>query len=178
MTNQIIGQSLGILATALTALSYQMNTKKSMLTVINVATVSTAMGYLFLGAWSGFALNVVAFLRNAAFTMQKEGTKTAYISAGLFTVAMCAAGVLSWQGPVSLFIIFALAINTVYMSFGNPQLFRKSILITSTLALIYNILVFSIGGIANESIAIISSIIGIIRFKKDKADKDQNVLIK
>jgi len=34
--------------------------------------------------------------------------------------------------------------------------------------IIYNVFVFSLGGIANETVAIVSSIIGIIRFRKDK----------
>lgn len=49
---------------------------------------------------------------------------------------------------------------------SNPQLLRKSVLATSTMVTIYNIFVFSIGGIANEVISIISSIIGIIRYRK------------
>ena len=77
-----------------------------------------------------------------------------------------ALGVLSWQGPISLLIIIALAVNTVFLSFGNPQLLRYSILFTSTAILIYNVYVFTIGGIANEAVAIISSVVGIIRFKK------------
>ena len=96
LTQEIIGQILGIIATIITFLSYQMNTKKTLL------------------------------------------------------------------------IIFALAANTIFMSFGNPQLLRKSILLTSTCVLIYNVFVFSIGGIANEGISIISSVIGIIRFRKEK----------
>ena len=69
---------------------------------------------------------------------------------------------------MSLLIIFALAANTIFMSFGNPQLLRKSILLTSTCVLIYNVFVFSIGGITNEGISIVSSVIGIIRFRKEK----------
>jgi hypothetical protein len=36
------------------------------------------------------------------------------------------------------------------------------------MVLIYNIFVFSIGGITNEAVAIVSSIVGIIRFRKSK----------
>ena len=50
----------------------------------------------------------------------------------------------------------------------DPQNIRKSILVTSPLVLIYNIFEFSIGGIANESLSIVSSLIGIVRDKKAK----------
>ena len=57
-------------------------------------------------------------------------------------------------------------INTMYLSVQSPQTIRKSILLTSTMILIYDIFVSSYGGIINEALAITSSIIGIIRMGK------------
>lgn len=165
---EIIGQVLGIAATATTALSYQFNTKKKLLLVQTAATLFTCLSYLCLGAMSGFALNIVCLVRNSSYAFVKEGTKFNYILTAALMLAMAVFGALSWQGPVSLLIIIALILNTLFMSFGKPQLLRYTILLTSTMILIYNIAVFSIGGIMNEGIAIISSIIGIIRFFKAK----------
>ena len=168
MVEEIIGQALGIIATIITFISYQANTKKSVLLILSTAIFCTTLSYFFLGATSGFALNIVCLARNAVFYFQKEGTKLQYISAGVFAVIMVLVGMMSWQGAISLLIMLALAINTVILSMGVPQLLRKSILLTSTMVLIYNIFVFSIGGIANESIAIISAVVGIIRYKKEQ----------
>ena len=167
LTLQIIGQVLGILATIVTVISYQMNTKKSLLLVQTAATACTCLAYLFLGAASGFALNVVCIIRNVVFYFQKGSGKGHMIPTLLLATAMVVLGALSWQGPVSLLIIAALAANTVFLSFGNPQLLRKSILGTSSLVLLYNIFVFSLGGIANESLAIVSSLVGIVRFRQE-----------
>ena len=80
----------------------------------------------------------------------------------------------SWQGPISLLVIIALAINTIVMSLGKPQRLRESVLLTSSMVLVYNIFVFSLGGIVNESVAIVSSVIGIVRFvAKKKRDREQ-----
>lgn len=167
LTQQIIGQVLGILATIVTVISYQMNTKRSLLLVQTAATACTCLAYLFLGAASGFALNVVCIIRNVVFYFQKGSGKGHMIPTLLLATAMVVLGALSWQGPVSLLIIAALAANTVFLSFGNPQLLRKSILGTSSLVLLYNIFVFSLGGIANESLAIVSSLVGIVRFRQE-----------
>ena len=164
----IIGQILGIVATLLTILSYQMNSKRSLLLVQSVATMCTCLGYLCLGATSGFILNILCLIRNVCFYFQKERTRGSYISAGLFATAICILGALSWQGPISFFIIIALAVNTVYMSLGDPQLLRKSILVTSPMVIVYNVVVFTIGGILNEALAIISSVVGILRFYRNK----------
>ena len=168
MTQEIIGQILGIIATIITFLSYQMNTKRTLLMAATAATLCTCLSYLFLGASSGFVLNVVCLVRNVAFYFQDEKSKFNFISACILALIMVVLGAFSWQGPVSLLIIFALAANTIFMSFGNPQLLRKSILLTSNCVLIYNVFVFSIGGITNEGISIVSSVIGIIRFRKEK----------
>ena len=168
-TQQLIGQALGILATVITVISYQMNTKRSLLLVQTIATACTCLAYLFLGATSGFTLNIVCIIRNIVFYFQKDSGKVHTISALVLAAAMVAVGALSWQGPISLLIIVALAANTVFMSFGNPQLLRQSVLGTSSLVLLYNIFVFSIGGIANEGLSIVSSAVGIVRFRKEKA---------
>lgn len=164
---QLFGQILGILATVITGISYQMNTKRSLLLVQTAATACNCLAYLFLGAASGFALNIVCIIRNVVFYFQKDDGKRRLLPALLLAAVMVVLGILSWQGPVSLLIIVALAANTVFLSFGDPQLLRKSILGTSSLVLTYNIFVFSLGGIANEALAILSSVVGIIRFRKE-----------
>ena len=166
MLPEILGQTLGIIATLITALSYQANTKRKLLFIQSVATLCTCISYLLLGATSGFALNIVCLIRNVCFYFQKKGKTPFYISTSIFVVMMGILGTMSRQGPISLLIIVALAANTFFLSLGKPQMLRYSILVTSLMVLIYNIYVLAIGGILNESIAILSAFIGIIRFRK------------
>ncbi|MBQ3591957.1 MAG: YgjV family protein, partial [Clostridia bacterium] len=63
---------------------------------------------------------------------------------------------------------------TVFMSMRSPQLLRISILFTCSLILVYNIFVFSIGGILNESVSIVSAAIGIVRFTKNSGKNAEN----
>ena len=162
---ELIGQIIGVIAPILTVISYQLNKKKSILLALTGATVATAICYLLIGAFPGFVLNVVCIVRNFVCFFVKEKTRGAYIIGALFAVVMCILGVTSWQGIHSLLIIAGLAINTVFVALGVPQWLRKSILLTSTLVLIYNIIEFSFGGIANEVLAIASAVVGIVRFR-------------
>ena len=95
------------------------------------------------------------------------------ISACILAAMMAGLGFLSWEGPISLLVILALAANTIFMSFGDAQLLRKSVICTSSMILIYNFCIPNptIGGIINESVAIVASIIGIIAFVKMKKEK-------
>jgi GPH family glycoside/pentoside/hexuronide:cation symporter len=61
-----------------------------------------------------------------------------------------------------------LVANTFFIALGRPQILRYSIIVTSTLCLIYNIVIFSIGGILLEAISVISAIVGSIRFLLQK----------
>jgi hypothetical protein len=166
----IIGQILGILSTIIGVCSFQVNNKKQLLLIQSVSTILTCISYLFLGATSGFALNIVCLARNIVFCFSKKGRKLEYILTGTFMLLMGFIGALSWQGPISLLMIVALTVNTLFLYFPNVQNLRKSILVTSTLVIIYNAYFSVWGGVANEVIAISSSIIGIYRYRTKSKD--------
>ena len=167
MTQELIGQALSIIAPILTVISYQFNSKKSVLLFLSGATLATAIAYFLLGATTGAVLNIICLLRNLVCYFFVKGKTSIYLTFAVCAIAMGAFGAVTWQGYVSLLIILGLVINSYFVILGDPQKLRYSILLTSTLVIIYNIIIFSIGGIANEALAIISSIIGIIRFRKE-----------
>ena len=166
MEKVIIGQALGIAATLVTFASYQFNTKRALLIIQTIATLCTCLSFLFLGATTGFALNIVCLVRNVLFYFSSERPKLQHIFAVLLAIVMVVLGALSWQGWISLLMIVALAVNTVFMSLRNLQLFRKSILLTSSMILLYDVFIFSIGGILNEALSIVSSAVGLVRYRK------------
>lgn len=166
MLPTLFGQIFGFAATAATVLSYQSNTRKRMMITQSIATVFTCISYLLLGADSGFVLNIVCLVRNVSFAVLKPGSVGMKVLTPILTLSMLVFGLFSWQGPISLLIMLGLAINTVFLSLGKPQVLRYSILLTCTMILIYNIAVFSMGGILNEGFAIVSSVIGILRYRK------------
>lgn len=84
---------------------------------------------------------------------------------------MIVVGIFTYQNWISLLMIAAMALNTVLFSFTKPKLVRTTILISSPLLLVYNILTGSIGGVINELFTEISSVVGIIRYDIKKKDK-------
>ena len=161
-----LGQGLGFVAFALTFLSYQCKTQKKLLVVQSIATLLILISYGLLGATAGMTLNICCILRNVIYFNKDKKIFSSKWIPYVLAVLMAVVSVFSWQGPVTLLITAGLMINTVFLSFDNPQRLRYSILLTSSLVLIYNVYVFSMGGICNEVIAITSSIIGIIRYRR------------
>ena len=169
-----IGQGFGVLAVILGFISYQMKSSKMVLIFqISVCTVFS-IHYLLIGALSGFALNVLCLIRNVTYYFKgKWILKDPYVTV-FFTVIMGIVGIFSWQGYPSIFVIIGMMVNTVGMSFRDPQNMRKSILISSPLVILYDVLVSSYGGIVYESVVIVSSIVGIILSRKRKGQTEQS----
>ena len=162
----IIGQALGIVAIGLGFLSYQLKTREGLVFAQFATAVCFVLHYLMIGAYSGMARNIISVIRNYTyFQLGKKGS-VAKGWAIAFSIVMGVMGVLSWQNWYSIFVVLGLIINSYCMSFSNPQNIRKSILVTSPLVLIYDVLVLSVGGAVYESIAIVSAVIGIVRTYK------------
>lgn len=163
----IIGQAFGVLAVILGFVTYQLKTSKAVMFTQSAVALAFVVHYALIGAYSGCALNAVCCVRN--FIYSKRGVKALDhpVIPVIFAVIMAAMGAMSWQGWPSLFVIAGLVINSFGMRFRDPQNIRRSILISSPLVIVYDSIFCSWGGIVYESVAIASSAIGLIRYKKD-----------
>lgn len=170
-----IGHVLGFVSVVLFFYSYQCTEKRKLMLVQTVATALSCVQYLLIGAFSGFALNVVCIIRNFAFYYRDKHKRTDIVVPVLFSLAMAVASVFSWEGIHSLLITSGLVVNTMCMGIFDAKSFRKTILISSSLILIYNVCAFSYSGMLSESISLVSVVIGIIRYSS--AQKTVNVKV-
>ncbi len=161
---EIIGQILGIVAVIVFFISYQTKNPRKLLIMQTAGTGILVIHYLLIGATSGFALNMVCILRNIIYYNRNIFSNK--LIPYLLAVIVGTMGALSWEGPVSLIIVTALMINTVCLSSSDTQFLRKSVVLTCSMLLVYNICVVSYGGMLNELISVISSIIGLYRYRK------------
>lgn len=162
----LIGHALGFISVGLFFYSYQCTQKSKIMIIQTVATALSVIQYLLIGASSGFALNIICIIRNFIFYYREKNQRTDMVSPILLAVCMAIVSFFSWEGIHSLLITLGLAVNTICMGVFNAKTFRKTILISSTLILIYNIFASSYSGILSESISLISAVIGIIRYSK------------
>ncbi len=165
---ELSGQILGWLAAFLTFLSYQCKEQKKLIFIQILSAASLCVSYLLLGAYSGMVLNVVCILRNVIIYKKNVKFFSYSFWPYVLTLTMGLTGIFSWQGHMSLLIIVALMINTIFIYMPNIQNLRKSILLTSTMVILYNVYYSVWGGVTNELIAIVSSAIGLYRYRKTK----------
>jgi len=165
---EIIGQILGIIAVGFSVLSYQMNTSRSLLFVQTAASGIFCIHYLMIGAYSGLAINFVAIVRN--LVLASKGCKLFRWRGWpwIFAALMAVMGFVTSQGWHSILYAGAVAINTVCLASPSAQFVRKSILVTCPMVLVYNIIEQSVGGCINEIMAMLSAVIGIVRYVREQ----------
>ena len=169
---EIIANAIGAIAILLGFLSYQTKDRKGVLALQSLTTVTFIVHYFLLGEMSGMVMNAVGIVRNV-FYFNKE--KKFFSWDGwpiVFALISCAGGIIAWNAWYSIFVVVGITINTVCMSL-SAQNIRKSILVTSPMVLIYNIFAKSISGAVYETVAIVSSAIGIIRFTRQKKEEEK-----
>ena len=167
----IFGQCLGGVAIALGFASYQMKTQKQILLLQAITTAVFGLHYLMIGAMTGMAMNLLGIARTLTYYFRYGKKGGERIIPVIFAVVLGVAGILTWEAWYSVFVFSGLVIHTLCLAFRDPQNMRKSILVTSPLVLIYDIFTLSIGGMVYETVAIVSSVIGIVRYKKNNTNK-------
>ena len=161
----LTGHILGFISVGLFFYSYQVTSKRSLMTIQTIATALSCVQYLLIGALSGFALNIVCIIRNFIFYYRDKKQIKDMIAPIVLSLCIAGASVFSWEGTHSLLISLGLVVNTMCMGIFDARTFRKTILISSSLILVYNIFASSYSGILSESISLVSVIIGIIRYR-------------
>lgn len=168
---ETLGQILGWLAALFGFITYQCKTQKQVLTFVSVSGLCLVISYLLLGAYSGMFLNIVGLIRNFVFAAKHKRVFSYKWWPTVFAVIMGILGALSWQGPISLLPIIALALYTLFLGADNVRNLRKCILLTSSLMLLYNLFYRVWGGALYEFVAILSAVIALIRFRKESTSQ-------
>ena len=167
-TIEIIAQILGFITVILGFLAYQVKNDKQLLVVNLLDCAVFAVHYYLLGAIPGAVLNTVGVVRSFVYYHKDKPFYKPRLFPVLFALIMLVLGVWSADSIYSVLVIAALVINTLCLSFKSAQRVRISVLITCPMVLIYDVLVRSWGGAVYESVAIVSAIIGIIRYRKQE----------
>lgn len=172
----IIAQIIGLVAMAFSFITYQMKSNRGVMVMLSLATTLFCIHYSILGATTGLVLNIVGIVRNICYYFKDKKVLSSKVVPIILAAIMAVLSVFTWEGYHSAFFVVGITINTLAMGYLSSQGLRKSILLTSTLILIYDALIPgnpSVSGMLNETIAITSSIIGIIRFRKTAPNDNQ-----
>ena len=179
----ILAQILSVLACAGIIFSFQLKNNRHLFLVQTISAIGFGLSYLLLGAFNGFFINLISFTNTGVLLLNKK-----YRVLPIF-IAIClgfaASPVITlitfnsvWTAKAVFEIVaaFLVAAVQIAMTFAMWRDDGKIIRIVRLFAaspawLIYNLAVFSLGGIICEAFNIVSIIISFIRYGKDGFDK-------
>ena len=198
---EIIVQTIGFLGTAFMLIATQFNTHGKIMIFKTLGSFSFCVQYLLMGAYTGMVMDIVGTIRNIVFAYNVRKDKSNKFWIFFFSTITVGAGVatlvltwstlverVSWLAGgnssialllavlVSIISIIAKLLSTIAYAFKDAHRIRMLTLPTSAGWLIYNVVVFTLAGIINESLTLISIIIAELRFRKkpEKINVEQN----
>lgn len=170
----ILSQVFIIINYIFLVMTYQSKSRKNILIYNLGALNATGISYIFLSAYSGLAMVVVAIIRNVIFIIDekkngksnKNGTKDYIILAILYIISIISA-IFTYNGILSMMSVIATMLYTYSVWQKNTKIYKTLGIPIGIMWIIYNIYIFSIFGIILEVVLAISSIIGYIRENKN-----------
>ncbi len=166
----ILGQILGVVAVILGFICFQMKTPKAILVFQMIIALVFALHYICIGAVAAAPVNALAAIQSLCYYFRnKKGSKSPVLPI-FFAVVMVLVNLLSWIFAggewYTAFLMAGVTVMAISLSFSSAQNIRYAMLVKAPLCLIYNAFAASIGGVAYESALLVSSIIGIIKYRK------------
>lgn len=163
----ILSQVFTVLTYGLLALTYYAKDRKKVLIINFLSLVANGIAYIFLNAWTGLAMCVVALIRNIIFLIdeKKNGkresiNRTDVIILVILYVISIISAILTYDGFLSLLSVFATALYTFSVWQKKTNIYKLLGIPIGILWVSYNIYIMSIFGIILEAILLICSITG------------------
>lgn len=170
---EIVAQIIGFCAMVTSVMTFQFKKHKHLMILQTATAVLFTVHYWMLGqfcnmpsAYTGAAINLIAVARDIVYYHKDKKIFVSNWWTVGFSAAIAVVGIIFWEDWRSLLVIVAMVLNTVSFSFINSQKVRATLLISSPILLVYDILTNSWGGTVNEIISEISIIVGLVRYKK------------
>lgn len=183
-TTYIISQVFAILMYALLASTYYLKNRKTVLTINILAMVAQAISFIYLKAYTGLAMDVVAIIRNIIFIVDEKSSnskkqnpkKDIVILATLYIITILLS-IFTYNGIPSLFSVLGTFLYTYSVWQKNTNTYKLLGLPTSMSWIAYNIYIKSIFGGILESIVLLCSGIGywMAKRKSSKEEMHSNI---
>ena len=167
---KLIADILGIIGIFVSVILYQQKKRESLLLYKLALDVIWLAHYCLIGAFSGAAVAAIAAFRELVFVKRDPKKKGGIVWLPIFISIAVISTVFTWKNAFSLFTLAASCIAVISFFIGRPRLSRILALPVSVCMLTYDVVSHSIAGVVNEAFAMTSSVIGMIRLDRAKAE--------
>ena len=164
----VISQILGIIAFCLSVLTYQQNTHKKIVALQLIAGTCFTIHFYLLNATTGAILNAIGVLRSLVYICKDKKWASSDWWIVVFSLISTVACIYTWENWLSILPALGMIFTSIAFGINNPRKTRIFSSFSSPLWLIYNLASHSYGGVLTETFAILSIIVGMLRFDRRK----------
>ena len=162
--NNLLIQAVGLIGTALYFLSFQCRRNRSLFRVQFLSYLFYTTHLLLLGAVTGGVSYIINTLRSLCLGSKWKFART-WAMCLIICLLQIATLIVTWSGWISLLPVAANIASTIGGYTHNPRKIRLAgLFINSPLWIVYDIIVGSWAGLADEAGSDVSMVISIIRF--------------
>ena len=162
--NNLLIQAVGLIGTALYFLSFQCRRNRSLFRVQFLSYLFYTTHLLLLGAVTGGVSYIINTLRSLCLGSKWKFART-WAMCLIICLLQIATLIVTWSGWISLLPVAANIASTIGGYTHNPRKIRLAgLFINSPLWIVYDIIVGSWAGLADEAVSDVSMVISIIRF--------------
>lgn len=163
--NWLLIQIIGFIGMGLIILSFQKDKRSFTLTSQLFASIFFAIHLIFLGAWTGAAMNIIAGVRAYVFNIRDSFQFLQRdIVMYVFILLIWIGGAVTWSGYVSLLPVYTLTLECIALWSKNQKVMRIVFLLARPGWISYHLFFGSYAGLATEAFVIASLVTAIIRF--------------
>lgn len=175
-TTYVLSQIFTIITYVLLALTYYAKNRKTVLFISFLSLITNGLEYVFLSAYSGLAMCVIALIRNIIFLVDEKkngkrdtiSKKDIFILIILYAISIISA-VFTYDGFLSLLSVFATMLYTYSVWQKKTNIYKLLGMPIGVLWIVYNFYVQSLFGVILETILLICSMTGyILEVRKSK----------
>ena len=189
---EIFVQVIGFLGIAINLIAVQFNTHGKIVALKTAGSFMFGLQYFLLGAYTGVVMEFIGWIRNLTFiylVKKNKPTKWWIVFFSFITVILGVSTILlTWESSIksvawltadfkvatiltvgiSIISIVAKVLSTVAYGVSDPHKIRMLNYPTSSCWFVYNFVAFSLAGMINEVMTIISLTIAEIRYSKKR----------
>ena len=159
-----IGEIIGAIAIVVSMLIYQQKSRAGLLVCKLISDVLWITHYILLGGFTGAAVTGVALVRGLVFFKSNPKDKNGKWILLSFMGISILCTILTWKSVFSIFALLGSAISIISFWIGNPRLSRRLAFPVAVSMLIYGASNGSVTVIVNETLVMLSSVLGIVRY--------------
>lgn len=162
----LLFQVVGIAALLLDIASLQRKHRRHILIMQIMASITWVIHFGLIGAIAGAAMNSVGILRSVSYSrLPATGPRPQGVLWSIIALSIVVTAIV-WQGMASLLPMMAMIIAAIAFWQRSEQMIRLLLLLCVPLWFTYNLLFLSYAGMASDTLALISAIVALYRYRK------------